>query len=232
MVFSLLAGSNEDLLKGVYTSTAINGGLLARTFLITPDEFRRSNSLRSMGDTSKSYENLLTLLRKIASLRGEVTFTETAWDLYDGWYIPFRESQKGKVDRTGVLGRIHTGIIKIAMILAANELSLIVNDRHMEDAIDLCIKLLPNYNSFTFSSGKSDIAQAGSLLIADLKDAPKHTLSRKEIIRKNWMNFTPEILDQLVTALEAAELLITSMNERREVAYSLTVKMLKTIEGG
>ena len=49
MVFSLLAGSNEDLLKGVYTSTAINGGLLARTFLITPDEFRKSNSLRALG---------------------------------------------------------------------------------------------------------------------------------------------------------------------------------------
>jgi len=231
MVFSLLAGSNEDLLKGVYTSSAINGGLLARTFLITPDEFRPSNSLRDIGDTSKSYEKLLDSLRKIAQLRGEINFTKAAWDVYDGWYIPFREAQKGKVDRTGVLGRIHTGIIKIAMILAANDLTLEVSETHMEDAIYLCIKLLPNYNTFMFSSGKSDIAQAGSLLISDLSAAPGHEMSRKEIIRKNWMNFDAEILDKLVTALESAELLITKLDTKRGVSYALTVKMLNTLRG-
>lgn len=232
MVFSLLAGSNEDLLKGVYTSTAINGGLLARTFLITPDEFRKSNSLRSLGDTSKSYDNLVFLLRKIASLKGEVTFTEAAWDIYDGWYIPFRESQKGKIDRTGVLGRIHTGVVKIAMILAANELMMEVNATHMEDAIDLCIKLLPNYTNFTFSSGKSDIAQAGAILIADLKDAVGNQLTRKEIMRKNWMNFDAELLDKLIVNLEGAEFVIQSMNEKRDVSYKLTAKMLKVLGGG
>jgi hypothetical protein len=231
MVFSLLAGSNEDLLKGVYTASAINGGLLARTFLITPDEFRPSNSLRSVGDTSKSYNNLLEKLREISLLRGEIQFTEQAWNMYDGWYIPFRESQKGKIDRTGVLGRIHTGVVKIAMILAANDLTIEVNEKHMEDAIDLCIKLLPNYNTFMFSSGKSDIAQAGSLLISDLSSAPNYTMSRKEIIRRNWMNFDAEVLDKLIVALESAELLVQNMDRARGVSYALTVKMLNTLKG-
>ena len=118
------------------------------------------------------------------------------------------------------------------MILAANDLSLIVQENHIEDAIDLCIKLLPNYNSFTFSSGKSDIAQAGAILIADLKDAKDHTLSRKEIIRKNWMNFDAELLDKLIVNLEGAEFVTQTMNEKREVSYKLTAKMLKVLEGG
>ena len=185
-----------------------------------------------MGDTSKSYENLIVLLKKIGHLKGEVSFTDPAWDLYDSWYIPFRESQKSKIDRTGVLGRIHTGIIKISMILAANDLSLVVQEHHIEDAIDLCIKLLPNYNSFTFSSGKSDIAQAGAILIADLKDAPNHSLSRKEILRKNWMNFDAELLDKLIVNLEGAEFVVQEMNQKREVSYRLTTKMLKVLEGG
>ena len=232
MVFSLLAGSNEDLLKGVYTSSAINGGLLARTFLVAPDEFRASNSLRNIGDTHKSFENLQAKLRDISKLRGPFEFTSEFWDDYDSWYIPFRNSQKGKIDRTGVLGRLHTGVMKISMILAANEMTLKVDKHHVEEAIDLCIKLLPNYNTFTFSSGKSDIASAGALVISDLKDAPGHTMLRKEIIRKHWMDFTGETLDQLVTALETAELLKAGMNEKREVNYTLSKKMLKTLEGG
>lgn len=231
MVFSLLAGSNEDLLKGVYTASAINGGLLARTFLITPDEFRPSNSLRAVGDTAKSYDNLLTKLREIGQLKGQYTFTSDAWDDYDSWYIPFRNSQKGKIDKTGVLGRIHTGVIKIAMILAANDLTLCVEKWHIEQAIDHCIKLLPNYNTFTFSSGKSDTAAAGTMLIEDLKAARDYTLSRNLIIRKHWMDFTAETLDQLVTQLEAGKLIACGLNGNREITYSLTPTMLKILEG-
>ena len=231
MVFSLLAGSNEDLLKGVYTSSAINGGLLARTFLITPDEFRKSNSLRDIGDTSKSYESLLSSLREISQLRGPVEFLKTAWDVYDGWYYPFRDSQKGRIDRTGVLGRIHTGVVKIAMILAANELTTTITEKHMEDAIDMCIRLLPNYNTFMFSSGKSDIAQAGSLLITDLASAPGYSMSRKEIVRRHWMNFDAEVLDKLVVNLETAGLLVQAMDQSRGVSYVLTQKMMNTLKG-
>jgi hypothetical protein len=45
MVFSLIAASNEDLLKQLYDKAAVSGGLLGRTFLIVPNEFRPSNSL-------------------------------------------------------------------------------------------------------------------------------------------------------------------------------------------
>jgi len=232
MVFSLLAGSNEDLLKGVYTTSAINGGLLARTFLITPDEFRESNSLMNIGDTKASYDNVLGKLRAISNLRGKFTFTETAWKEYESWYKPFRNSQKGKIDRTGVLGRIHTGVCKIAMILAANELSLEVDKQHIEIAIDICLKLLPNYNSFTLLSGKSDIAHAGALLIEDLKSAPSHTMTRKMVIRKHWMDFDTETLDKLVIALSMAGLLTEGVEAKtRDATLTLTAKMLETIEG-
>ena len=116
------------------------------------------------------------------------------------------------------------------MILAANDLTTTVNEHHMDQAIDLCIRLLPNYNTFMFSSGKSSIAEAGSLLITDLASAPEFSMTRKEIIRKHWMNFDDEILDKLVTNLEVAGLL-TSTIKGNAVSYSLTQKMMNTLKG-
>lgn len=231
MVFSLLAGSNEDLLKSVYNSSAIGGGLLARTFLIVPDEFRPRNSLRNVVNTDDGYNCLLKKLQQISNLKGEFQFTEEFWDEYDAWYVPFGNSLRGVIDKTGVRARIHTGIMKIAMILAANDLTLSVTAKHCDLAIEACIKLLPNYTNFTLSSGKSDIASAGALLIADLKDAPNYTMTRKVLMRKHWQDFNSEILDSLVTALETAELLVQGVNDKREQTFTLTQKMLDTIKG-
>ena len=58
IVFNMLAASNADLLKEVYTQSAVSGGLLARTFLVVPDEFRPPNSLMDEIDVSISAESL------------------------------------------------------------------------------------------------------------------------------------------------------------------------------
>ena len=42
---SMLAASNDEFLKEIYTVEAVNGGLLGRTFLVKPDEYRPANSL-------------------------------------------------------------------------------------------------------------------------------------------------------------------------------------------
>jgi len=70
--FSMMAGSNEELLRGVYGSEAVNGGLLGRTFIVRSNEFRPGNSLFDVNDTSASLDILTEMPRKDGQTEGRV----------------------------------------------------------------------------------------------------------------------------------------------------------------
>ncbi|MGH7239078.1 MAG: hypothetical protein ACREHG_03320 [Candidatus Saccharimonadales bacterium] len=230
VVFSMFGASNEELLKSIYTQDAIYGGLLSRTFLVVPDEFRQSNSLLSRNGTQNNRDaakkSLVDKLKEISKLKGAFIFSEEAITEYESWYVPFRNSYKNKPDKSGILGRIHSSILKLAMIFTANELSLKVTKLHVELAIEEGMKLIPNYNQFVIASGKSSISEAGALLIQDLYIADEHKLSRKVVLRKHWANFDAETLDKLVTTLQQGELLQVYV-QGSETVYQLTDKALE-----
>lgn len=221
IVFTAFMASNEAMLKNFYNHTAAHGGLLARTFLVTEQgEFRPSNPLTRKIDKTESYKNLVTKLRAIERLRGEFLFSEEAINKYDPWYNQFRMSYRGK-DKGGVAGRMHTGVKKLACILAANELSLELKQHHVEEAIHECLILMPNYNSFIMSAGKSDIADAGTILLIDLQKAPGYTLDRRQILRDHWQDFDVETLDRLAATLEESGYIQSTM-AHPTIFYTLT----------
>lgn len=209
IVFSMLAASNEELLKDVYDSRALKGGLLARTFLVVPDEFRKSNSLLRGVDITESLKRVLEELRKVAQLHGKFTFTEDAIAEYDSWYISFRDSLKDKNDKTGVFARMHTGVVKLSMVLAANDLTLEINRAHIELAINECLALLPNYQAFMITGGQGTLKTAGAILLQRLLDESTHALSRKVILRDHWFDIDGELLDKLLITLEQGGLVQT-----------------------
>lgn len=231
MVFTLFAASNEDLLKDVYNKSAIQGGLLGRTFLVIPNEFRTSNSLLDSIDTSQSFGETLLDLKVISELRGEFTFDMAAKKEYDDWYSPFRDSYKAKPDRSGIVGRLHTGVIKLAFILAANEGSLLLCKCHIEEAIAECIALIPNYNTFIFASGKSTIAEAGGIVIQDLLGAVEYKLTRKKILQIHWKDFDNETLDKVIITLELGGH-IRTITAGNEVLFQLTEHCISFMRGG
>lgn len=231
IVFNALLASNAAMLKNFYNSTATHGGLLARTFLITPSgEFRKSNSLLKHIDRSTSYKKCVDALKQLTQLGGEITFDETAQTEYDPWYEKFRMSYRNS-DKGGIAGRLHTGVLKVAMILAANEESLIVRQRHIEEAISECIQLLPNYNEFIMASGKSTVSEAGAILLTDLQNAEGYMLDRRIVLRNHWQDIDSEILDKLTQTLESAGMIQTIMNPPT-IYYRLTTKALEILGKG
>lgn len=223
IVFSMLAASNEDMIKDFFNTTAVKGGMLARTFLILPNEFRPSNSLMRVDpeERKQSFALVLEALKKVNALHGEFKLEENAVDEYENWYGSFRQSYEKRKEASGIVGRIHTGIIKLSMILAANDLTLCIQKRHVEQAIDECLGLIPNYSVFTMAHGKSEISQAGGMLITDLLSAENHMLSRKQVLRSHWQDFDGDLLDRLVGTLETAGML--RQHQMKEgVFYQLT----------
>lgn len=219
VVFSMLAGSNEELLKDFINSKAIYGGLLGRIFLVMPSEFRPGNSF-PLGDAEKLRE-IQGELGKIAELAGEIEFTEEGMASYAKWYIPFREGSRKVSDKTGVVGRLPTNVKKLAIILAANQLSMQVKSCHIDEAIEICIGLLPNYKFFAFSAGKSDIKEAGIIVFEAL--AKTGVLQYKELIRNHWNDCDPETFDKALGAFELAGI-IQSTTSGSSRSFVLTAK--------
>jgi hypothetical protein len=229
IVFNMLAASNADLLKEVYTQGAVNGGLLGRTFVIVPSEFRPPNSLLDAVDNKESHENLKAQLKKISELNGEIHISDEARDEYNKWYKPYYTSLKSKGDKSGVLSRLHMGVFKLSIILAANDNEMSIRRCHMELAITECLSLIPNYNTFIMTSGKSTQAEAGALFFEEILAAPDYTISTKNFLQKHWSNVDSDLLSKLVLTLETAGL-VQSIASGGQMSFKLTNKAIETME--
>ena len=229
IVFSMLSASNEDMLRRLFDVSVIKGGFLARTLLITPNEFRKSNDLLEINHDKLKEEkdNLIAKLSEISALSGEFKIEPAAIKEYQTWYNPFRASYEKRKEASGIVGRIHTHVLKIAMVLTANKVKLNIQKEEMEQAINDCLSLLPNYSIFTMNHGKSDLSQAGGLVITDLLSAPENTLTRKELIRRHWANgVDAEMLEKVVVNLETAGMLIQIQDRSEGMQIKLTKSCL------
>lgn len=227
---SMLAASNEEFLRDVYTGKAIYGGLLARTFLIKPDEFRRGNSLF---ETNGSYNRdvLLDPIKDIIDKKnhGEVLMSAEGAIEYNRWYYPFRESYRVKPDRSGVAARIHTGVLKLSMILTLDRYERIIRKDIVERAICECMELLPNYENFTMGSGKSEIAEAAAFFLQSLWEAKGHTMYKSDFLAKHWNEVDGEKLNKITETLEQGKI-ITILISGAATIYTLTSKGIEAFK--
>lgn len=224
--FSFMAASNEELLRDIYDIKATAGGLLGRTFLISPNEFRPGNSLFDL-QIDDSRHKLTTFLEEVAKLSGPFDFTDEAKKEYNSWYIPFRASYEKKPDKSGISGRVHTSILKLAMILAVSETcSLTVTKNHISEAITECLSLIPNYTKFLMSSGKSTLTEIATLVLNALNEVPNFTLSRKILLQRYWnvLDQGAETMDKLIITLEQGGMIQSRMDDEGGIAYTMTAK--------
>jgi hypothetical protein len=233
IVFNMFTASNEAMLKDFFNYATIKGGYLARTFLILPDEFRESNALMDIDEPAlkQSFANVLSKLLQVGELHGEFRIETDAKEEYKNWYGPFRKSYATMREETGVVGRIHTSALKLALILAANNCRLNVQKQDVEEAINECVSLLRNYSVFTMSNSKTEQSQMGGLIITELLSAPTHQMDRKDIIRNLWQQgLDVETLDKISITLEQAGL-IKQIVTGNKMVLSLTPSCLAQLNG-
>lgn len=235
IVFSAFMASNEVMLRSVFDGRATHGGLLSRTCLIVPDEFRKGNDLMDQDPKEEErrreeFDALVGELKKISLLHGRMFYTPEAVDAHRSWYHPFRSEYMRKGDSAGVLGRTHTMIKKVSACLAANDLVMAIEGPHMRKAIEMCMSLLPNYNSFIMASGKSDIAEACTLVLKALFEASVYTMSKREILASHWQDIDSPTLDSVLITLEEGRI-IKSVVSDGGVSYQLTMSTVDKMKG-
>lgn len=232
LCISMLAASNEIHLRDVYDSRAVYGGLLGRTFLVKPDERRPGNSLLRLDITKYDKTDLLKALIDISLLKGEITFTQKAIEIYEAWYKELYDSLPKLADPAGILGRIHTSVLKLAMVIAASNYTTCINETHMEEAIKNAIALKPNYETYVMSTGKSTQAQIGSIFLTALWEVTnsktgKSKLSRKTFLMNFWNQVSAEDFDKLLNTLEQAGMILIDYSSPKEPHYVMSKKCIE-----
>ena len=228
IVFSMFAASNEELLKDLYSSKAIYGGLLGRTFLVCADEFRPSNPFPS--GNSAGIRELVKYLICVADLKGPFEFTPEAIQFYGEWYTSFRDKSRSKSDRAGVLGRLPTNVKKLSMLIAADRLSLVITKEDIETSIEETLRLLPNYNKMVMTTGKNTTTDAATEILSLIFAKEPKEMSRKDLVQKLlFEGVDHETVDKAMVNLETAGLTKCLRSFGTDVVYGLTEKCLEIL---
>jgi predicted transcriptional regulator len=224
---SMLAASNETHLREVYTNTAVYGGLMGRTFFVKSSERRKPNALVDdmVTVTANGHYDITPLgesLKEITKIKGKFLFEDESRKEYTKWYEDLYSKYSEHNDKSGIMARIHTGVLKVAMILAVgNDYELVIRKTHILEAIDICIKLKSNYEVFAMATGKAPDSQIGALLFGEILNSQNGKISRRWFIRNNWTNIDEDTFDTLIKKLETSNLIKTDF-DGGDFYYSLT----------
>ena len=234
VVLSMLVASNEELLKDVFTNRAIYGGLLSRCLIVYGDKVRHRNSL--MFEDPKKYDpsNLRKILQEVSQLRGIFRITDDAKKFYDEWYNNVCPILEQKANNTGAEGRIHTNVLKLAMVLAVSKYrKLEIDIPLIEQAIDNCFSLFANYKRLTMGSGRGKDRELKISFLKCLWEVGKehkYTMSRSDIVCRTLGDMNSEEMDSVVRNLMEGNLISTISKSGREESYFLTAKAIKYFE--
>jgi hypothetical protein len=145
--------------------------------------------------------------------------------MFDKWYRSFAKEDHN--DPTGTLERIHDGILKVGMLLSlADDFDLILHRKHMEEALEECLKCTGGMKQITMGQGKSNLAYATKLVLQELLRRPDHRIDRQKVLQKYWGQLDAFDLDRIAETLEGAGA-ITVQRAGKMITYVLKSGMLE-----
>ena len=204
---TLLGATNEAHADELFAKKEIEGGFLARTFIVYDNKPNTINSLMYKTEYPVDYEKLIPYLKEISMLEGEFVLPEPVKRYYDEWYHDLMRgifSSEIK-DTTGSLNRLGDSVLKVAMLLSlAKQPDLVISLQTLEEAIKECEKLTGNVRRTTVGKGRSQWAQHKGELIRELMRREPHSMTRKMINKKWGMHANSSEWDEIIKSLEAA----------------------------
>jgi Protein of unknown function (DUF3987) len=224
---TLLSASNEPLLKDVITVREKYGGFMGRTFLIYGDKKNTINSLINRPKRIVEHSEIVKDLTELSNLNGQIKWTPEAAQLFDDWYVDLAlTNDHGSDDSTGLVERIDTHVLKIAMLIhLAGSTELILEKPDIERAIELCSPLLDMEGKIQVNRSGDSKSEQTKLTLKLILNEKK--ISRRSVLQKLWKDgINSEELNKIVDTLVEAKI-INSVMEGKTIYYSPTKEALK-----
>lgn len=223
LCLSMLAASNQEFLDSVFTTQAVYGGLLSRTCVILGGDYRPPNALMrpDLDAIEVSKKQLIKELAKIAGLSGAFGISLEAEAIYVQWYERLYSAMIEKPDPTGVKARVHTNVLKLAMILAASELRMEINTEDVATAIEEFNTISFNYAHFAQRAGSANDNEVATKLLEMLKDNYPQKVEERQFFLLNWGYIVMAEFQNTVVKLEKAGIIEVVANGLK-LSYLLT----------
>lgn len=134
---TMLIASNEIMFESVVKRKDVEGGFIARTFIVKESKLGKLNALVRPSKNKLNIPKLAIRLSEISKLRGPFKLTEESVDKYEGWYL--NSGYQEMDDRTGTFNRLGDQVLKVAMLISMSKKdSLILEWEDIQTAIDKC----------------------------------------------------------------------------------------------
>jgi hypothetical protein len=231
---TLLVASNEALFESMVKQKDIEGGFIARTFIVYESKRKRINDLMYneeeivtlLENDSKSHEILINRLKEISKLEGKMILSLEAAVLYRSWYeqLALEEHE----DKTGSVDRLGDQVLKVAMIVSiSNNDSLIISKSDLIIAIDASEICIMNARAISMEKEKGDINPIIEKVLKELIKAVDQIITRKQLMMNTHVESI--ILDRaLDTLIQRGAIDEPRRNSRKEIFYKMKKEVYET----
>ena len=231
---SLLIASNEALFESMVKQKDIEGGFIARTFIVHESKRKKMNSLIYNDDEikelieidSKHHKKLMDRLREVGNLTGLMRLSDSASKHYRSWYEQLFNSDME--DKTGTIDRLGDQVLKVAMLISASEQNdLIIAERQLAKAIEESEKCLMGTRAISMEKTKGDINPIIEKVLKELIRSPEQEITRKKLMIATHIEAM--LLDRaLDTLVQRGAIHEPKRNSKKEIYYKMTKDTYKT----
>ena len=219
---SILAATNEKLFKQVFTATAIYGGLLGRTLIVQGTSARLKNSLMHKTHNPYTSKRLIEHLFLVSRLSGPMTMQPEAAEYFHEWYMA-QDFEKHDSE-TGLESRLTVHMLKVALLLSLAEerLDKIVTLTHLKTAMDMVLRLVPNYRMLSTNVMSSEEQKQSVLVMQAVLKRGGAWIDKSELIRNHWYEIDMQNLGNIIEKLSMGNMIRSGFNPQNEPCYQAT----------
>lgn len=224
---TLLGAVNPEIIKDIIHAKEIKGGFVARTMMVVEHKRAHKNPLLERPEGIVEVEEFLPYLRQLLQLEGCFIMTPSAKECFTDWYMSYDADEK-KDDLTGTAQRIHDQILKVAMLIAlAERPQLVLEESHIEEALDECLKFEASARAVTQGTGSSDMAPKIKIVVDEL--LRKKEVKKSDLLRWHYGDFDVQDLERIMPTLIQAKMVMEDV-VARETVYKATPVLFEAFE--
>lgn len=234
---TLLGGINEAHAENLFQKKDIQGGYIARSFVIHETKRGAINSLMFPLENPPNYVSSIEYLKEVAKLKGPFEMDVGTRRYFDNWYHEFKNylDSREESDPTGTLNRFDDSVLKVAMLISlGTEPTLRISEAVIKDAIGRCEKLVGNVRKTTSGSGKSTQAGDYALLMKELALRDNHTITRQQWNKKHWERASSQEWDLIAESMASSGRILIE-TQGNQICYrmpdAIAEKVKKHFEG-
>jgi len=197
---NIIAGATTETFCSRIIKDAVAGGFMSRSIIVYDNAVNSSSPLQMPEDDMlESQRKVAERLAEISKLYGEVKFTKEAKEHYEAWHLGEKPEASGM--NVSFHSRKHIHILKVAMLLAAADLTRLISLDHMKRAM-LFIERIEHNMKFIYMSAGANKQSEIHLRMLNALNAAGSPIEYKELLAHFMKDVTQEEFDKVLETLE------------------------------